>query len=249
MKNKKEKKQRHVNVSTGAVGVLDHHGGGACRVVLDEVNSRRRVRLADVSRHSLATYDDSGLGGSTLAELDVREKALLQAASKAGVTTRHRSAVADDRLLLGGAQDPLRDRHCRRRPGLPRAAVARRTCRRWAVQAAGKMLCVGGTSASSPSFAGLVTLLNEVCMAAGGMALGFARTTQLLPGSLRRHRRRSGAPTSLRSSAKPCHRHRLPASGLRWVTKRYSNGWEKQGWDVTPVCSRNTKLTWQRCCC
>ena len=45
-------------------------------------------RRAGVSRHSLATYDDIGLGGSTLAELAVREKALRQAASDAGVTIR-----------------------------------------------------------------------------------------------------------------------------------------------------------------
>jgi len=34
--------------------------------------------------------------------------------------------------------------------------------------------CIGGTSASSPSFAGLVTLLNKVCIAESGKTLGFA---------------------------------------------------------------------------
>ena len=33
--------------------------------------------------------------------------------------------------------------------------------------------CIGGTSASTPSFAGIVTLLNEVCLAASGKPLGF----------------------------------------------------------------------------
>ena len=37
-----------------------------------------------------------------------------------------------------------------------------------------ELLCAGGTSASSPSFAALVTLLNEVCLAEGGKSLGFA---------------------------------------------------------------------------
>lgn len=42
------------------------------------------------------------------------------------------------------------------------------------VIANGKSQSVGGTSASSPSFAAIVSLLNEVCLAAGGRTLGFA---------------------------------------------------------------------------
>jgi len=38
----------------------------------------------------------------------------------------------------------------------------------------GRAEAVGGTSASSPSFAAMVSLLNEVCLAAGGRTLGFA---------------------------------------------------------------------------
>ena len=44
----------------------------------------------------------------------------------------------------------------------------------FAVEANGAVMCVGGTSASSPSFAGMVTLLNEVCLAESGKSLGFA---------------------------------------------------------------------------
>lgn len=42
------------------------------------------------------------------------------------------------------------------------------------VIANGQTLAVGGTSASSPSFAAIVSLLNEVCLKAGGKSLGFA---------------------------------------------------------------------------
>ena len=38
----------------------------------------------------------------------------------------------------------------------------------------GYVFCLSGTSASSPSFAALVTLLNEVCLAESGKPLGFA---------------------------------------------------------------------------
>lgn len=44
----------------------------------------------------------------------------------------------------------------------------------FAVLSSGEVECVGGTSASSPSFAGLVTLLNKVCIAQSGKTLGFA---------------------------------------------------------------------------
>ena len=44
----------------------------------------------------------------------------------------------------------------------------------FAVMVSGAVSCSDGTSASAPSFAGLVTLLNEVCMAAGNRTLGFA---------------------------------------------------------------------------
>ena len=44
----------------------------------------------------------------------------------------------------------------------------------FAVMANGAVKCLDGTSASSPSFAALVTLLNEVCLSAGGKSLGFA---------------------------------------------------------------------------
>lgn len=42
------------------------------------------------------------------------------------------------------------------------------------VEVDGGLESVGGTSASSPSFAALVSLLNEVCLAASGKSLGFA---------------------------------------------------------------------------
>jgi tripeptidyl-peptidase-1 len=42
------------------------------------------------------------------------------------------------------------------------------------VVANGKEQSVGGTSASSPSYAAIVSLLNEVCLKAGGRSLGFA---------------------------------------------------------------------------
>lgn len=42
------------------------------------------------------------------------------------------------------------------------------------VIANGETEAVGGTSASSPSFAAIVTLLNEICLANGGKSLGFA---------------------------------------------------------------------------
>eukprot|EP00664_Eupelagonemidae_sp_cell27_P003721 gene3721-6211_t len=42
------------------------------------------------------------------------------------------------------------------------------------VIANGKEQAVGGTSASAPSFAAIVTLPNEACLAAGGRTLGFA---------------------------------------------------------------------------
>lgn len=42
------------------------------------------------------------------------------------------------------------------------------------VIANGKEEAVGGTSASSPSFAAIVSLLNEVCLTAGGRSLGYA---------------------------------------------------------------------------
>lgn len=44
----------------------------------------------------------------------------------------------------------------------------------FAVEVDGSVEAVGGTSASSPSFAGIVSLLNEVCLKAGGKPLGFA---------------------------------------------------------------------------
>eukprot|EP01061_Rhynchopus_euleeides_P046077 TRINITY_DN85_c1_g1_i4.p1 TRINITY_DN85_c1_g1~~TRINITY_DN85_c1_g1_i4.p1 ORF type:complete len:558 (+),score=220.70 TRINITY_DN85_c1_g1_i4:76-1749(+) len=42
------------------------------------------------------------------------------------------------------------------------------------VRVSGSDYAVGGTSASSPSFAGFVTILNEVCLSVGGKTLGFA---------------------------------------------------------------------------
>jgi len=44
----------------------------------------------------------------------------------------------------------------------------------FAVIANGRTEAVGGTSASSPSFAAVVTLLNNICLNAGGKTLGFA---------------------------------------------------------------------------
>jgi len=44
----------------------------------------------------------------------------------------------------------------------------------FAVVANGRTEAVGGTSASSPSFAAIVTLLNNICLNAGGKTLGFA---------------------------------------------------------------------------
>eukprot|EP01061_Rhynchopus_euleeides_P007325 TRINITY_DN16333_c0_g1_i1.p2 TRINITY_DN16333_c0_g1~~TRINITY_DN16333_c0_g1_i1.p2 ORF type:complete len:112 (+),score=24.90 TRINITY_DN16333_c0_g1_i1:213-548(+) len=42
------------------------------------------------------------------------------------------------------------------------------------VRVGGTDYAVGGTSASAPSFAGIVTLLNEVCLSAGGRTIGYA---------------------------------------------------------------------------
>jgi len=44
----------------------------------------------------------------------------------------------------------------------------------FAVIANGETEDVGGTSASSPSFAAIVSLLNNICLEAGGKTLGFA---------------------------------------------------------------------------
>ena len=44
----------------------------------------------------------------------------------------------------------------------------------YTVRVNGQDMGVGGTSASSPAFAGIVTLLNEACLSVGGKTLGFA---------------------------------------------------------------------------
>ena len=64
-------------------------------------------RRANVSHHSLATYDNIGLGGSTPAELSTREEALRKAAREAGVTIRQGKGFSQETagVLCGHALD------------------------------------------------------------------------------------------------------------------------------------------------